>query len=169
MIKYVFRDGPVAIKGGAKANPQVIGEALEAIRSAGGGDLKPKAVVDAARRKSHPLHKHFEWEDAVAAEAYRLDQARALIRVVRVVDEETAEGNTRAFISINENRRVAYRSAEQVKTSADLQLAVLKQAQRDLEAFERRYRELKDICAIVQQAREAIAARQIDLETREAA
>lgn len=48
------------------------------------GRLTPRAVVDAARDENHPLHGEFEWDDTVAAEAYRLDQARQLIADVRV-------------------------------------------------------------------------------------
>lgn len=160
MISYVFReDEPLRLKAAGKANPQVIGEALDKIRVAAGGELEPKAVVDAAREKSHPLHAHFEWDDSLAAEAYRLDQARNVIRVVRVVDAATEEGTARAFVSVNGKNGVSYRSVDDVKHSRDLQQAVLAQAERDLEAFERRYRELKDICSIVRTARETVQRR----------
>jgi hypothetical protein len=43
------------------------------------GHLRPKDVVNEARgREKKTIGHHFEWKDAVAAEAYRLDQARAL-------------------------------------------------------------------------------------------
>lgn len=158
MIKYVFReDEPIRIKGAGKASAQIIGEALEKITEKAGGVLKPRAVVEAARVKNHPLHPHFEWDDALAAESFRLEQARNLIRIVRVEDASADEGTTRAFLSISDNDGVAYRTVDTVKRSADLQAALLKQAERDLEAFEHRYRELKDICEIVKSAREAIA------------
>lgn len=170
MIRYVFReDEPIRIKGAGQANPQVIGEALEKITEEGGGALKPQAVVDAARKKTHPLHVHFEWNDASAAEAYRLDQARNLIRIVRVEDDSTEEGTTRAFISVGDHEGVAYRTVDKVKRSADLQAALLRQAERDLEAWERRYKELVDICQIVKSAREAIAKKREQSERRLAA
>ena len=71
MIQYVFReDSPLPIKGAKDADAQVIGEALEEIRLKAGGELTPGAVVEAARTKRSALHKHFEWNDAVAAEAF---------------------------------------------------------------------------------------------------
>lgn len=74
MIRYVFKeDEPIRIKAAAKANPQVIGEALSEVAKNEGGRLTPGAVVSAARSQNHPLHPHFEWDDRVAAEAYRLD------------------------------------------------------------------------------------------------
>lgn len=50
----------------------------------GGKNLTPQAVVKAATNPNNVLHGLFEWNDAVAAEQYRLDQARQLIRVYQV-------------------------------------------------------------------------------------
>lgn len=50
----------------------------------GNGDVRPDYVVEAARQPDSPLHPFFEWDDSVAAYEYRLNQARALIRSVRV-------------------------------------------------------------------------------------
>ena len=49
------------------------------------GRLTPRAVIDAARPKGSPLHRYFEWNDGRAAAAYRLDQARFIIRHVRII------------------------------------------------------------------------------------
>lgn len=54
-------------------------------------------------------------------------------------------------------------------SSVDLQLSVLKQAERDLAAFERRYRDLEAICDTVRQAREAVVKRRQKVESRAAA
>lgn len=58
--------------------------ALREIAAANAGRLTPETVVDIARSEASPLHRYFEWDTAKAAEAYRLDQARTLIRSVRV-------------------------------------------------------------------------------------
>lgn len=49
------------------------------------GIITPDAVLEDARNEDSPLHKYFEWDDTVAANAYRKDQARELIRSVRLV------------------------------------------------------------------------------------
>lgn len=49
-----------------------------------GGRLLPVDVVNAARDPASPLHSHFTWDDKEAAERYRLEQARTLIRSVKV-------------------------------------------------------------------------------------
>jgi hypothetical protein len=48
------------------------------------GQLTPEVVVEAAADPASPLHKSFEWNDETAAAAYRIEQARALIRSVDV-------------------------------------------------------------------------------------
>lgn len=170
MIRYVFReDEPLRIKAAGKADAQVIGETLDEISKKNGGELHPKAVVEAARAKKHPLHQHFEWDDTLAAEAYRIDQARNLIRIVRVEDVNTEEGTARAFVSIAGKDGTSYRSMEDVKRSADLQLALLQSAERDLEAFQRRFRELTDVCKVVGQAREMVQSKRNKIESRAAA
>lgn len=159
MQQYVFRENePLRLKNAKQADAQVIGLALEKINQQNEGMLKPQAVVDAARNKRNPLHKHFEWDDEIAAEQYRQDQARHIIRIVRVVDEDSEEGTQRAYQSVNiVGSGKSYRSVADIKSSAEFQAAILKQADRDLEAFQRRYRQLTEVCTYVAQARTKIA------------
>ena len=168
MISYTFKDGPVTIKNAAKADPQKIGTALAQIAEQQKGRLTPPAVVEAARNNRHPLHKFFEWDDAVAAESFRLDQARTLIRSVRIVGEDDAEPAP-AYLSIADKGGTSYRALAEVLDSADLQSSVLASAERDLAAFERRYRSLADICEVIRDAREKIAARRSKHESRASA
>jgi hypothetical protein len=165
-MKYIFKDTPITIKAADKADPQKIGEALAKITAEGGGALTPKAVVETARNPKNILHKHFEWDDSAAAEAYRLDQARTVIRCIHVEDDDARDGHAVAFISITDKSGTSYRTLDAVKNSADLQARVLAQAERDLEAWQRRYRLLEDVCAIVRQAQAAIARKRQAVETR---
>lgn len=70
--------------------------ALEEIAQRHGGGLTPPIVVEEARAKDHPLHDYFEWRDGIAAEKYREDQARALIRSVRIQVLSNSGGPSRA-------------------------------------------------------------------------
>lgn len=164
MIRYTFKDDELlTIKSADKANPQKIGEELAAISQKLGGHLVPSAVVDDARDHKSVLHSHFEWSDQVAAEKYRLDQARSLIRSIHVENPDTESGVARAFISIREKSGVSYRTLGDVLKSSDLQQKVLAAAERDLVAFENRYRSLEDICATIRAAREQISARRSEM------
>lgn len=61
-----------------------IASALQALAEAADGRLTPEVVLEAARDPDSPLHSSFEWDDSKAAAAHRTNQARALIRSVRV-------------------------------------------------------------------------------------
>lgn len=164
-IRYTFREDEArAFQGGDKADAQKIGEALAIITERSGGHLVPNAVVKAAKDPKSPLHHHFEWKDTIAAEKYRLDQARALIRCVNIVDTRTESGVIRAFVSIRDKGGVSYRTMDEVLNSADLQAKVLAAAERDLLAFENRYKALEDVCELLREARKKIAARRAENE-----
>lgn len=159
MVRYVFRsDEAIPIKAASKADAQAIGTALEKISAQNGGELSPGAIVEAARNSRHVLHKHFEWDNEKAAEAYRLDQARAIVRLIRTIDEES-ETEPRAFVSVKGDNGTSYRSHSEVKKSADLQMAVLKQARADLESFQRRFRDLTEVYPDIAAAIEKIDRR----------
>mgnify|MGYP005821170523 FL=1 len=53
--------------------------------------ITPEAVVGVARDPSNVLHAHFEWDDAKAGHAHRLQQARQLIKRVKIT---TPTGST---------------------------------------------------------------------------
>jgi hypothetical protein len=48
------------------------------------GHIEPMRVIEAARDPTSPIHNDFPWDDAVAANAHRLDIARELIRFVKL-------------------------------------------------------------------------------------
>lgn len=51
------------------------------------GAVTPSLVVEYARDQTTELHNRFEWDDTIAAEQYRLNQARRVIRVTKIVYE----------------------------------------------------------------------------------
>jgi flagellar basal body rod protein FlgC len=57
---------------------------LEKLTKKGRGVLTPRAVVEAARNPESALHDRFTWDDDKAADQWRLEQARQLIRSVTV-------------------------------------------------------------------------------------
>lgn len=157
MTKYIFAQvAPIAgVKG---ADPNVIGKTLEDIRTGHGGELRPRAVVDSASASASPIHRYFDWDDAHAADQHRLDQARTLIRSVRVVGE--VEGrSTPAFLSVHGDQGVSYRGFAEVLSSADLRRRVLQQAEKDLHSWTERYRELVDVIGLLDPAKKELRRR----------
>lgn len=84
------------------------------------GELTPEAVEAKARNPRSPLHGYFEWDDTRAAHLYRLEQARQLIRTVRIT---TDNGDVRAFhpVCVNEGGKAThYVAASEVGEKTDL-------------------------------------------------
>jgi hypothetical protein len=65
---------------------------LEAVRKEV-GHITAAAVVERARPKRNPLHRHFEWDDAIAGEKYRLHQARKLSHSIEVIYAESPKSS----------------------------------------------------------------------------
>lgn len=92
---------------GGKAAVQIVGGELEAINQTE-GDISAESVVQRARTPGTPLNAwdnvahYFEWDDSVAAEEHRREQARQLIRAVKVIVESGDQSlSTRAFYAIS--------------------------------------------------------------------
>ena len=88
------------------------------------GKLTPALVVDVARDPDHVLHNRFEWDDSVAGERYRRDQAHELIRSVRVnyVSARTEEPlSIRAFQAVKDPDDTDGRKYVYVPTEAMVQ------------------------------------------------
>ena len=159
--RYEWANGVHVFPGYDKADANAIGWALQAIADANGGRLEPDKAIAAARSRSHPLYPHLTWDDKVAGQRWRIQELRTITRALRLVGEPDEEGEPtlrRAWLSIEDNG-VSYRGVEEVLSSQSLQVAVMKKALADLKAWEERYRDLDDICALVRAARMTLASR----------
>lgn len=76
---------------------QKIGEAILESSDAS-GIVDKKRLVEQARPKSAPLHPCFEWDDDVAGQLWREQQARNIVNVLTV---EVAERQATAFPSLS--------------------------------------------------------------------
>lgn len=142
-----------------KIDAQTAGEELERIRVRGNGRLDAAHVVEASRPEDAPLHDHFEWNDQQAAEQYRIDQARYLIRSITVSVEPVEESRpVRAFVSVVRDEDRSYTSIAHALSDDDLRTQVLQRAWSELEAWRNRYAELielADMFSAIDQARAA--------------
>jgi hypothetical protein len=128
-----------------------LAEHLAVIRRSS-GSLTPAAVVGAAESPEHPLHDRFEWDDGDAAAMYRLEQARHLIRRVRiVVPRETARGlkqvNVRAIANVVKDEVRQYVPVSEVRDSPELSEQVLTSIRRDISALRRKYAAYSELFA----------------------
>lgn len=126
-----------------KADADAAGEMLDALERE--NKLTAKNLVDANREEGTPLHDEFEWDDAVAAESYREEQARHIIRSLTVVVDE--QDPVRAYFNIVHNEP-EYHHIETILRSPDSTDALLKTALGELLAFERKYSQLTQLAGV---------------------
>lgn len=116
------------------------------------GHLTPEMVVDAARSPESPLHSHFDWDDSVAAEAWRRDQARHLIMRCRVTvtakADETITVRRYTAVPRAEGKAHDYVPTKQVILS-DKRNIVLERAREELDALRRKYDSLIDFDSLL--------------------
>lgn len=143
-----------------------VGEQLQAIYD-NNGAITPLIVVETARDERHPLHAHFIWDDSVAGELYRCNQAAQMIRRV-TIRRTTPDGEdvvTRAWVSRTEIEGQAgdeppigqYLPVEVVISSPDLRPKYEQAMEREWKALYAKYKEYQAFIAMVTADIQAVA------------
>jgi hypothetical protein len=138
-----------------KADAAEVGALLEGI-SERDGSISPEAVVDAGREEDSPIHGCFEWDNEAAADKYRIDQARYIIRsvTVKIEDDQKDPVVVRAFVEIRDTD-TPYVPLQTALSDTLLRRRMIAQAIIDLTAFERKYRILTELAAVFEEAEKA--------------
>lgn len=157
-IKYKWRErvGDGGGPGSFKTPAAIAGRELKRLAKEPGG-LTPPALVDASRPKKAPLHGEFEWDNDVAAEAYRCQQARRIMSMC--VEVHVIEGKPReipvvsAVPSAEEgvDRLVRVATAEAMQ-NPEQRRYILERALEALQAWQRKYGTLQEfakVCAAI--------------------
>lgn len=127
-----------------KADAQTAGAMCMELASE--GRLTAKNLLDANRPEDAPLHDAFEWNDGIAAEAWREQQARHIINCLTVNHEATEP--TRAFFKI-ERAENTYQHIDTILESKSDTARLLDMALRELDVFRKKYRSLKQLSELI--------------------
>lgn len=143
-------------------DPLVVAE-LRRLFADNGGALTPEAIVEAARAEESALHDKFDWDDSEAAHAWRIHQARNLLRVV-VTYIGPAEDQicTRVFVSLTTDRTKGgdgYREIEAVMSNQEYRDQLLADALEEMRRFEQKYSALKELAGVFSAMRKAVSRR----------
>ncbi len=147
-------------------NAQLIGSVLEDLGSATDGCLTPQQVVDHARDKDSVLHPLFEWDDSAAAEAYRREQAGAMMRAIQIhyeVEPERFEV-VRALQNVTRDSVRVYVPTIRALQDDDLRRQVINSAFKELEGWTFRYRQYRELSEIIAEVDRLLARGQTDNE-----
>ena len=133
------------IDGIYKADAQKVADEI------GNDRISPAEVLEKARDVNSELHKCFEWNDSIAAEKYRLQQARGILINLVYKEKESNAEPVRTF-QITSQRNV-YQPTVSFLVQEDEYQNLLKRAKSELESFKKRYHTLSEL----QEEFEAIA------------
>lgn len=134
-------------------DPQAIADEIYSI----GDEPTKEEIVEKARDESTELHDLFEWRDDVAAEQWREEQAKNIMRklkvtIIREEGEKPDEKKTftptivspRMFYGDPENPS-GFVSIRKIMTNQDTYNALLQRAKDEIMAFERKYSILTEL------------------------
>ena len=125
------------IQGYYKADAQKVAEEI------GFGKFTPMEVLEKAKDETTELHKCFEWNDSIAAEKYRLEQAKNIIRML-VYEKETKEQAVVRYYAKTETKHV-YQPTKQFLVQEDEYQGLLRRALAELESFKNKYHTLTEL------------------------
>jgi hypothetical protein len=120
------------------------------------GTITPGDVLTDAESERSPLHDFFEWDDTQAAERWRTNQARYLLRSIHVVltNGQGEEEQTRFTYNImnmpednGEGQRV-YCTIQRVLTDAEIREQVVGQAMRQLQSWRSLYQQYSEFSQV---------------------
>lgn len=126
-----------------RADPQKVCDELHTL----GDEFTPEDIVEKAKDNGTELHKCFEWDNNLAAEKYRLHQARQITSnlVFRKETEETDETPVLVRIYNKTEATGGYKPPEKVFTQSDEYDKLLKRAIAELRQFKVKYSMLKEL------------------------
>lgn len=137
-----------------KADAQVAGTVCSKLEKE--GRLTPKNLLNESRPVDAPLHNVFEWDDGIAAEKYRTEQAAHIIRcVITIPDKKNDEvpQPKPAFVLVSSHasddpKKATYRDVKAALNDPVDKQTVLKNALRELDAFQRKYSMLSELASV---------------------
>jgi hypothetical protein len=142
-MKYRWTRTPM---GGLKA--EVVGKELERLGK-DTGELTPELLVQKAKPKNSLLHPCFEWDNTVAAEQFRISQARYMLRSIEVVIESDGDENKtieiRAFHNVqNEDDESVYVTVKQARENPEYWEQIKEKALSEIHAWKLKYQNIKE-------------------------
>lgn len=127
----------------SNADARKIGPVINSLSESGA--VTARDVVDSARSPNSPIHPYFEWDNQTAADLWRVETARRMLRSIRVKYQD-AGGETRDVRAFQVNQARAWESEHrQYKTFQVLHgdsafaAQMLGSAFDDLQSWKRKY------------------------------
>lgn len=137
-----------------KANARIVAEEIVSI----GESATPAQIVDKARDPETELHKCFEWRDDVAAEKYRLQQARQVVCHL-VIRETIREDKPPVRYMLQTKNGDGYQPTRIIYKDPDKYQALLQSVLRELEAIRNKHSNLSELEQVFEAIDDVIGGR----------
>lgn len=111
---------------------------------------KPEEVVEIAKNPECELHKCFDWDNEIAGEKWRLEQARDILRnlvIVNIEKEVPQKTNLRLTHKIDNS---GYKLTVNIVRNQNEYELLLRQALKELDTFKRKYACLSELEQIME-------------------
>lgn len=124
-------------------DPNKVAEEISGI----GNSATAEQIVERAKDENSELHKCFEWNDTIAANSWRINQARTLTYhlVIEQKETETDEDKPEIRFFVNPKNGEGYKRFERVFRQEDEYQQLLQKAMQELHAFKRKYSRLTEL------------------------
>lgn len=148
------------VNGIVKAPAEVTGTICQKIIDED-GVVTPERLVDVSRPEDAPLHDEFEWNDGIAAEKFRCEQARQIIKNVVTIEtsseEIREEKKDRAFVSNGDDKH-EYVTLATALSNSKWRESLLESARKDMIAFKIKYYRLVELSHIIKDIDDFLSA-----------
>ena len=117
------------------------------------GEVTPELLLESARPEDSILHSCYEWDDAKAAEKYRLNQSKMIISNLIVVSADNGQEmpQTNAFVTIKErNEKAAYVSIFRAMADRTTKEQVIKNASAEMAMFIKKYENIINVAELLE-------------------
>lgn len=138
VIEAAWKQGYGSLHGNADA--QKIADEIMSI----GESATPEQILEKARNDDTELHRCFEWRDDVAAEKYRLQQARQIVCHL-VIKHTVKDDKPPIRFFAKPSKSSGYEPVRIIVRNEEKYQGLLSEAYKELRAFKNKYSNLKEL------------------------
>lgn len=114
-----------------------------------GESATPQEILEKGRNPATELHKCFEWDDSKAAEKFRIEQARTIVRCLVIREtEEPKEQKPEIRMFYKTSGGEGYKPTTIIMQDKDEYQKLLERAYAELSSFKNKYRSLAELDGI---------------------
>ena len=110
----------------------------------------PQAILEKARDETTELHRCFTWDDSIAAEKWRINEARLVTRQLVIKEVEVPKDRPEIRLFYKTDNESGYKPTHIIVQQEDEYKQLLTRAWQELESFKRKYSMLNELSEIIE-------------------